>query len=294
MKKPLSSKFFNYIKLLRIFDWLKNIFVFVPLVFSKLLFTGEYFPTVVAGFFIFSLASSIVYIFNDITDAENDSAHPFKRNRPIANGSIRRSSAYLFTLALTVILFFSLLQFNLLFVIAVWAYVGVNILYSLFLKELVIVDIFCIASGFMFRILAGAYIINVTVSNWLVLTTIFISLFLAIMKRRVEIVSHPDSSQNRTVLKQYSIPFLDQIAAMTGSGVIFSYALYTVAKRTVMYFGSEKLVFTTAFVIFGIFRYMYLVYKKDRGENVIQVLLTDWPMLINLFLYVCGVVYIIY
>lgn len=157
-----------------------------------------------------------------------------------------------------------------------------------------IVDIFCIASGFLFRILAGAYVINVLVSNWLVLTTIFISLFLAVMKRRVEIVANPNSSNYRSVLKQYSVQFLDQIAAMTGGGVIFSYALYTIAAGTINYFGTEKLVFTTIFVIFGIFRYTYLVYKKERGENVIEVLLTDLPMLVNLFLYVCSVIYIIY
>ena len=290
----MFSKAVGYLKLIRVSNWFKNVFVFVPLVFSKLLFGRDYFVTVVAAFFIFSLASSLVYVINDILDADEDSAHPVKRNRPIANGTIKKSSAYLFAFVLAAIIFLTSIQFNASFTAIVWSYIAVNILYSLQLKTIVIVDIFCIASGFLFRILAGAYIINVSVSNWLVLTTIFLSLFLAIMKRRVEIVANPNSSAHRSVLKQYSVQFLDLIAAMTGSGVIFSYALYTVADRTINNFGTERLVFTTAFVIFGIFRYMFLVYKKERGENVIEVLLTDLPMLVNLFLYVCSVIYIIY
>ena len=290
----MFSKAVGYLKLIRVSNWFKNVFVFVPLVFSKSLFGRDYFVTVAAAFFIFSFASSLVYVINDILDADEDSAHPVKRSRPIANGTIKKSSAYWFAFLLAAIVFFTSIQFNASFVTIVWAYIAVNVLYSLLLKTIVIVDIFCIASGFLFRILSGAYIINVSVSNWLVLTTIFLSLFLAIIKRRVEIVANPNSSTRRSVLKQYSVQFLDLIAAMTGSGVIFSYALYTVADRTINNFGTERLVYTTAFVIFGIFRYMYLVYKKERGENVIEVLLTDLPMLVNLFLYVCSVIYIIY
>lgn len=290
----MFSRLVEYAKLIRVSNWLKNIFVFVPLVFSKHLFDKEYFLAVVASFFIFSLASSSVYIINDIFDANEDALHPVKRNRPIANGSIKKSSAYLFAVVLAALILVSSIQFVLSFVVVVWAYIAVNLLYSTILKRIAIVDIFCIASGFLFRILAGAYIINVAVSSWLVLTTIFISLFLAIMKRRVEIAASSDPSNHRSVLKQYSVQFLDQIAAMTGAGVIFSYALYTVSERTLTYFKTENLAFTILFVIFGIFRYMYLVYKKEQGENVIELLLSDLPMMINLFLYVCSVVFIIY
>ncbi len=294
MKKQLFSRLGDYLKLIRVSNWLKNIFLFVPLIFSKQLLNKTNFLTVVAGFFIFSLASSLVYIINDISDSAEDSVHPAKRNRPIANGSIRKLPAGLFAAILAVIVFLTSLQFNVLFVAAVCAYTAVNILYSVFLKRIMVADILCIASGFLLRILAGAYIINVSVSNWLILTTIFISMFLAVMKRRVEIVVNPDLASHRSVLKQYSVRFLDQIAAVSGGALIFSYSFYTVATRTIISLGTKKLIFTIIFVIFGIFRYMYMVYKREIGENVIEALLGDLPMLVNLFLYVCSVIYIIY
>lgn len=290
----MFSKIKNYLRLLRITNWPKNFFVFVPAVFAKQLFDPGGFYLVVLGFAIFSIASSAVYVFNDIIDAPKDAIHPLKKNRPIASGKISKRNALLIGICLYLILILITLKLNSSFMIIIWVYVAINILYTTFLKEIVIVDIFCIASGFMLRVISGGLLISVYLSKWLILTTMFLSLFLAVMKRRVEIANSPDASNQRTVLKDYSLNFIDQIAAMTGSGVILSYALYSVADRTVESFGTERLVFTTMFVIFGIFRYMYLVYKKDKGENVIEVLLTDPPMIINLILYVASSLFIIY
>jgi len=294
MKKPWYSNIYVYIKLIRVTSWPKNFFIFVPAVFSKHIFSIDYFLTVLFGFFTFSIASSAVYVFNDIVDAPKDKFHPLKKNRPVASGSVSRSTSSaisgIFFLILTIITF----QMSLYFSLIIWSYVIINILYTSFLKEVVIVDLFCIASGFLLRVIAGAFLISVGISNWLILTTIFLSLFLAVMKRRVEIANSTNPSEQRLVLKDYSLSFIDQIAAMTGSGVILSYALYSVADRTVHFFGSENLVFTTTYVIFGIFRYMYLVYKKDKGENVIEVLMTDLPMIINLILYIATTMVIIY
>jgi 4-hydroxybenzoate polyprenyltransferase len=273
---------------------LKNIFVFVPLVFSKHLFDINYIYDVLIGFFAFSFTSSFVYVFNDIFDAERDRLHPLKKDRPIASGTISKPHAVI-TLALLLIIigFFSIyLQKN--FVLTLWAYIVINIVYTLYFKKIVIADIFCIAAGFLLRVIAGAFIILVYLSNWLILTTIFLSLFLAVMKRRVEIASNPSASDQRVVLKDYSLNFIDLIAAITATCVILSYALYTVAERTIKAFGSEELVFTTLFVIFGIFRYMFLAIKKNRGENVVELLLTDLPMLINIFLFITAALYIIY
>jgi 4-hydroxybenzoate polyprenyltransferase len=227
-------------------------------------------------------------------DASKDRIHPLKKDRPIAKGMItKREAGTLFFILLALFLAFTFrLKYD--FVMILWCYIILNLLYTLFLKKIVIVDIFCIASGFMLRVLAGAFIISVLISNWLILTTMFLSLFLAIMKRRVEIAGSPNALEQRDVLKDYSLNFTDQIGAITASGVILSYALYSVADRTVKSFGTEGLVYTTIFVIFGIFRYMYLVYKKEKGENVIEVILTDLPMMINLILYVLTAVYIIY
>ncbi|MEW6653524.1 MAG: decaprenyl-phosphate phosphoribosyltransferase, partial [Bacteroidota bacterium] len=134
----------------------------------------------------------------------------------------------------------------------------------------------------------------VNISSWLILTTLFLSLFLAVMKRRVEIATSEKAVEQRNVLKDYSLSFIDQISSITGGGVIFSYALYTVSERTVQMFGSEYFAATTIFVIFGIFRYMYLVFKKDKGENVVDALITDLPMIINAFFYICTVIIFIY
>ena len=146
----------------------------------------------------------------------------------------------------------------------------------------------------MLRVFSGAFAVNVFISNWLILTTIFVSLFLAVMKRRIEIAGNPNAIEQRVVLKDYTLNFIDQISAITAGGVIICYALYSVSDRTVKEFGSESLVFTTFFVIFGIFRYMFLVYRKDKGENVAEVLLSDLPMVIDAILFIAVVVFIIY
>jgi 4-hydroxybenzoate polyprenyltransferase len=294
MREKLFSRLKNYFNLLRIGSWPKNFFVLVAAVFSKHIFEGEYSLLLLSGFVAFSIASSIVYIFNDIADAPKDAIHPLKKNRPLASGVISKTNAAIIAAVLVILLTVLSFQMSWTFIRIIWIYIAINVLYSTVLKEIVIVDLFCIASGFMLRVIAGAYLIGVFVSNWLVLTTIFLSLFLAVMKRRVELARSPSALEQRTVLKDYSISFTDQIGAMTGSGVAISYALYTVAERTVKFFGTEDLVYTTIFVIFGIFRYMYIVYKKDKGENVIEVLYTDLPMMINLFLYGVTVISIIY
>lgn len=294
MRNRLFSRLLVYFHLLRLKSWAKNFFVFVPAVFAKMIFDADTFYTTVLGFATFSIASSAVYVLNDIVDAPKDMIHPLKKNRPIASGQISTKQALV--LGSFLYLFLALITFkmNLSFMIIVWIYVFINILYTAFLKEMVIVDIFCIASGFMLRVIGGGLLISVYISKWMILTTMFLSLFLAVMKRRVEIANSPDAADQRTVLKEYSLNFIDQIVAMTGSGVILSYALYSVADKTVEKFGTERLIFTTVFVIFGIFRYMYLVYKKDKGENVIEVILADLPMVINLVLYVASALLIIY
>ncbi|KAF0152478.1 MAG: phosphoribose diphosphate:decaprenyl-phosphate phosphoribosyltransferase [Ignavibacteria bacterium] len=290
----MFSKLITYIKLLRITSWAKNFFVFVPLIFAKQLFNRAEFFEVVLGFILFSVAASSIYVVNDISDAKRDAIHPLKKNRPIASGLLsvkeaKYAAAILFLA--TALISFSV---NLSFAAIVWAYVLLNILYSNYLKQIVIVDIFCIALGFMLRVIGGAAIISVNISSWLILTTLFLSLFLAVMKRRVEIATSEKAVVQRNVLKDYSLSFIDQISSITGGGVIISYALYTVSERTVLMFGSEYFVSTTIFVIFGIFRYMYLVFKKDKGENVVDALFTDLPMIINAFFYICTVIIFIY
>lgn len=290
----MFSKLITYSKLIRITSWAKNFFVFVPLIFAKQLFHRDEFLEVVIGFFLFSVAASSIYVINDIADAKRDSIHPLKKNRPIASGQVSISEGKIIAILLFIVSAAISLFVDLSFVAIVWAYIILNILYSNYLKQIVIVDVFCIALGFMLRVLGGAVIISVSISSWLILTTLFLSLFLAVMKRRVEIATSENAIEQRNVLKDYSLSYVDQISSITGAGVIFSYSLYTVSERTIIMFGSEYFVFTTIFVIFGIFRYMYLVFKKDLGENVVDALISDLPMIINTFFYICTVLIFIY
>ncbi len=283
----------EYLKLFRLHQWIKNIFIFVPLVFSKNLFDSELFLIVIGGFFEFCIASSLVYVLNDIIDIEADRNHPVKKERPLASGKISKKSAIYSVIILSLIVIVFLPFFNILFDTLLITFVILNIFYSIELKNIVIIDIFSIAAGFMIRIISGAVVINVEISNWLILTTMFISLFLGVMKRRSELALVENVS-TRKVLAEYSITFSDQMATIAAAGVIICYALYSVSSRTVSIFETEKLIFTTPFVVFGIFRYMYLVYMNSKGENTSKILVSDLPMIINILLYILFSVLIIY
>lgn len=285
------------LRLLRISQWIKNLFVFVPLLFSRHLFEAEYSSKVLIGFIVFSFVSSIVYILNDISDVESDKMHPVKKNRPIASGAISVSLAYRIAAVLTICTAVILPYTTVYFGSVVALYLVINFFYSKSLKHLVLLDVFSIAAGFMLRVIAGAVIIDVYISSWLMLTTMFISLFLAIMKRRSELELVKDEAGSgaatRRVLEHYTVNFTDQIATITAAGVIICYALYTVSERTVKAFGTENLIYTTPFVAFGIFRYMFLVYK-DKGENASEILVTDLQMIVNISLYLLSIILIIY
>lgn len=286
----------NYIGLFRIPQWIKNLFVFVPLLFSRHLFDLDYFLIVLGGFIIFCFTSSVVYIINDIIDVEADKFHPVKKNRPIAAGKITKKSAVAAASVLLFIILVSLQFIEFLFSVSAAVYLLLNVLYSFWFKHIVLLDIFSIAAGFMIRVVAGAFIINVEISSWLILTTMFLSLYLAVMKRRSELVVVKDEPNTitRKVLAHYSLNFTDQMATVASAGVIICYALYSVSSRTIAVFGTENLIYTTPFVVFGIFRYMYLVYISEKGENATEVMITDIPMLFNTVLYVLTTTLILY
>ena len=286
----------EYLKLIRIPQWIKNFFVFVPLLFSQNLFDLRYFLIVLSGFFAFCFTTSAVYVFNDIIDVDADRAHPIKKNRPIASGKISKFSAVILAAVLLLIVALSSGLYNWQFIVALSSYFVLNIFYSSGLKHLVLLDIFSIAAGFLIRVIAGALIINVEISSWLLLTTLFISLFLAVMKRQSELKLpvEEEGMRTRKVLSHYSLEFTNQMATVAASGVIICYALYTVSDRTVKVFGTEKLIYTTPFVVFGIFRYMYLVYLNKKGENTTEIMITDLPMIFNVLLYILTTTLIIY
>lgn len=286
----------TYLKLFRVSQWIKNLFVFVPLLFSLHLFEEAYLTTAIRAFVTFCFASSFVYIINDIVDREADNAHPDKKNRPIASGKVSVKLALFLAGLLLVLIILLMLTFNSVFNIAVTGFLVLNMFYSFSFKHIVILDVFSIAAGFSLRVLAGAFAIDVEISSWLILTTMFISLFLGVMKRHSELAISAENSNSNTrkVLQDYNIDFANQMATVAAAGVIICYALYTVAARTISVFGTENLIYTTPFVVFGIFRYMYLVYKFDKGENTTRIMVTDIPMIITVISYVIVTVLIIY
>lgn len=282
------------IKLLRVSHWTKNVFVFVPLVFSKNLMNKDFLVEVLFAFVFFSIASSLVYVFNDLIDAGKDKLHQIKKFRPIASGKISKSKAVIIIFILIILTAVSFFVLNLQFNLVLLGYILLNISYSLLLKKIVIVDLLSVSIGFMLRVISGALVINVPLSSWLILTTLFLSLFLAVAKRRAEFIIYENENNTRIVLKDYNLKLLDLFLAVSAGGIIISYSLYSVAERTVNYFHTENLVFTTIFVIYGIFRYLYLIHKENNGENSLEILLKDIPSIINILIYGIVIYYLIY
>lgn len=269
------------------------------------LFDLLYFLQTLSAFIVFCFASSAIYVINDIVDIEADRAHPVKKNRPLPAGDISKNLAVLIAIFLLALVAWSMMYFNFKFNLLVVGFVVLNVFYSFWFKNIVILDVFSIAGGFSIRVLAGAFAILVPISSWLLLTTMFISLFLGVMKRRSELAmvtefqrtnegAEQKGTHSRKVLSQYSLNFTDQMATIAATGVIVCYALYSVAPRTVSIFNTERLIYTTPFVVFGIFRFMYLEYISGKGENTTRTLATDIPMIINVLLYVAATVVIIY
>ena len=286
----------NYLKLIRISQWIKNFFVFVPLLFSQHLFDKDFFITALLAFVVFCLASSFIYVINDIIDIAADKAHPVKKNRPLPSGLISKQSAYIVAIVLAVVIIIVLLQLNEEFNVFVIAFVLLNIFYSFWFKHIVILDVFSIALGFSIRVLAGAVVISVPISSWLILTTMFISLFLGVMKRHSELilVAESENAPSRKVLSQYSLNFADQMATVAAAGVIICYALYTVSERTLSSFGTENLIYTTPFVVYGIFRFMYLEYISNKGDNTTKIVFSDLQIILTVIIYTVTTVLIIY
>jgi len=283
-------------KLLRVKQWIKNFFVFGPIIFSKHLFDVQYVSASFLAFLSFCFLSSTIYIINDIIDIESDKLHPIKRNRPIPSKRISIPVAIIIAIILLLIVIFINVFLDQYFQLVSVSYFILNILYTFWFKHIVILDVFSIAGGFMLRVLGGAIVINVPASPWLIICTLFISLFLAFAKRRSEIITMEDkqNSTTRKVLDDYDLKFLDIMLVITSSGMAISYSLYTVSERTIKELNTDNLIYTTIFVLYGIFRYLYLLLKKNIGEDTAQVLLKDTPMMINIFLWVITCIIILY
>jgi 4-hydroxybenzoate polyprenyltransferase len=285
----------NHLRAMRPHQWVKNVFVFAALVFSRNLTDGEASLRAFAAFVAFCLVASAIYLVNDIADIERDRVHPIKRKRPIANGDVAQSTAWLMAAFLAPMGFILAWYLNARTGATLTIYCVLNIAYSFGLKHVVLLDVFIIAAGFLLRVCAGAFAIEVGVSPWLVLCTFFVALFLAFCKRRHELVSLGDqAASHRGILSEYSIPFIDKMVSAVASMTVMSYALYTIDPKVVRRLGTDALVVTLPVVLFGIFRYLYLVHQKDQGGSPTQVILRDRGVQLICVLYLILVVGTIY
>jgi 4-hydroxybenzoate polyprenyltransferase len=275
--------------------WVKNLFLFAALIFSgRLLYLGDFLLTLV-GFALFSLGSSGIYLLNDIADIEKDRLHPEKCHRPIPSGQLSVTTAAFAATILLLLASIGSFFIDYHFGIVAVAYILTNIAYSFYLKNVVILDVMSIAISFVLRVVGGAAIIGVPSSEWLILCTLLLSLFLGFAKRRHELlVLEEKATDHRAVLEHYSPYFLDQMTAIVTASTVMSYALYTISDETVRKFHTKSLIYTVPFVLYGIFRYLYLVHKKEGGGNPTKILLTDVPLILNVLAWVLVCAYIIY
>ena len=283
------------IRSLRPAQWAKNLFVLAPLVFAQRLLDGAALTAALLAFLAFCLASSTVYLINDLRDRDEDRNHPLKRHRPIASGALPVPVATGVALVLGVGSLGLAFALNLATGGLTAAYLVLNLLYSFGIKHVVILDVMTLSLGFVLRVLAGAAAISVGVSGWLILCTVFLSLFLAFSKRRHELILLAESAADqRRVLSHYSPTFLDQMINVVTASTVVSYALYAISDDTVARFGTEALIYTELFVLFGIFRYLYLIYQRPERRNPTEVILRDPPFLINMALWGLTVLAIVY
>ena len=287
---PLSAIFVS----LRPRQWVKNLFVFAGLVFSQRLFTDAAW-TSLAAFVIFCALSGAIYLLNDVADRDRDRLDPRKGLRPIAAGRLSVGAA----IATAVVLIVAGLGLGTLlsrrFLIAALVYVVLLVAYSVWLKHIVIVDVIVVAGGFVLRAIAGAVVIDVEMSGWLLICTILLALFLALGKRRYEFLAlDRDAARHRPILAEYSPALLDQMIAVVTASTVTAYALYTMSPETVAKFRTHLLPATLPFVLYGIFRYLYLLYQRQLGGNPSELLLSDRALLINTICWIFAVLLIIY
>lgn len=264
------------LRLMRPYQWVKNAFVFTGLLFGHAWGDAALDAKAVLAFAAFCLVSSAIYTFNDIADLEQDRQHPAKRGRPLAAGTVSVAAAATLAAALGVAgLALGFAASPMVFAILT-VYALMNVAYTLKLKHVVILDVFIIAAGFMLRILAGTLGIGIPPSQWLLLCGLMVTLFLGFAKRRAEILElREDGAAHRKVLEHYSPLLLDKMIVITASGVILSYSLYTMNPDTVRIHGTSNLIYTVPFVMYGVFRYIYLLHHQRRGGDPSHDLVRD-------------------
>jgi 4-hydroxybenzoate polyprenyltransferase len=287
----------NLLISLRPGQWTKNLLVFAALIFAEHdeLFDLRAIITAVEAFVIFCALSGVVYLVNDVMDKETDQRHPLKKRRPIAAGALSVQSALGAATLLGAVALAAAFALGSRFGIVAAAYLALQALYSGPLKHLVIIDVLTLAIGFVLRAVAGAVAINVVISHWLFVCTILLALFIALAKRRHELVLlGEDAISHRPILGEYSPYLLDQMIAVVAASTLIAYIFYTISPETAAKFGTDWLGLTIPFPLYGIFRYLYLVHQREGGGSPSDLLLNDRPLLGCVILWVAAVVLIIH
>ena len=276
-------------------QWTKNIIVFAGLIFGQRLLDAPALGAAIWVFAIFCGLSSAMYLVNDLVDRNEDRQHPTKRNRPIASGALSSGSAVAWAIVLAGVSLGASFALSWSVGVVSVMFVGLLAAYSRFLKHLVILDVLAIAAGFVIRAIGGAVAVDVPISQWLLVCTVLLALFLGLSKRRHELVLLGDlAAGHRRSLAQYSPQLLDQLISIVAAATLVSYAFYTVEPATVENFGTDQLTWTLPFSIYGIFRYLYLVHREQGGGSPAEMLLRDRPLLACVALWAATIVLIIY
>ncbi|MBS0537879.1 MAG: decaprenyl-phosphate phosphoribosyltransferase [Proteobacteria bacterium] len=283
MKLPFNIRLPELLRLARPKQWVKNGFVLAPLVFARAFHDTVALQNAGLAFVLFCVASSATYILNDLRDIERDRAHPVKSwSRPLAAGTVKPRTAIALLVVLYAVLVAGLLWSPLTMAV-IAAYMALNFAYSFWLKHQPVLDIFSVASGFVLRIFAGAVAIAVPVSNWMAITTLCLALYLASIKRRQELAT--SGSGGREVLQRYSVALVDRYAEISAVGALIFYSLFVMSS------GSDRMALTIPLVIFGLFRYWYVVEALDGGESPTDVAVTDKPLIATVGLWVAACLY---
>jgi 4-hydroxybenzoate polyprenyltransferase len=282
VEKPALAM--SLLKAMRPKQWTKNGVLLTPLLFAKSVFEPDRSLKAAVAVFSFSVLASGVYVANDWVDRDKDRLHPEKKKRPIAAGHVTGPWAIALLATCWGAAAASAGWLGRSFVMVLVGYLLLQVLYTGWLKRLVLLDIMAIALGFILRVVAGAQAIDVAVSNWLFLCTLLLALFLGFAKRRAEL-SLEHAHAHRASLADYTVPLLDQMMSICAACCILAYGLYTVSKETVDHVGTDRLKFTVPFVVYGVFRYLFLVHKRSAGGAPEKVLLGDRPLQIDIGLF---------
>jgi 4-hydroxybenzoate polyprenyltransferase len=290
-----NHTWFLIFKTMRPRQWTKNLLVFAALIFSQNLSNLPMVSDATIAFIIFCLLSGSVYTLNDLLDVKQDRTHPKKSQRPLASGKLQPPIAIVSGSILVLLSLANAFWLNTNFGFIALGYFILQIAYSTALKHIVILDVLAVSIGFVLRAIAGAEVINVPISSWLLVCTILLALFLSLGKRRHEIILLEDNAaDHRKILFEYSPALLDQMISVVTASTVVAYALYTMSAETIAKFQTDNLKYTIPFVLYGIFRYLYLIHQKSEGGSPEKILLNDRPLLINIILYLLTVWFFTY